>query len=78
MFAEIIPPMQAHATATAAAIAVFILTPPPAAAADITTQATGRTDEQSPNKSPFFLIGHTDMNPAISAAAPEQIIETGV
>ena len=26
----------------------------------------------------FFLIGHTDMNPAISAAAPEQIIETDV
>lgn len=29
---------------------------PPAAAADTTTQAMSKTDEHSPNRSPFFLM----------------------
>ena len=53
--------MQAHTAATADAIAVFMPTLPPAAAADTTTQAMSKTDEHSPNRSPFFLIGMTEL-----------------
>ena len=39
------PPTQAHTAATPTAIAVFMPTLPPAAAADTTTQAMSKTDE---------------------------------
>ena len=71
------PPMQAHTAATATAIAVFMPTLPPAAAADTATQAMSKTDEHSPNRSPFFLIGMTEKSPAINAAIAAHTIETG-
>ena len=50
---------------------------PPAAAADTTTQAMSKTDEHSPNRSPFFLIGMTENSPAINAAIAAHTIENG-